>query len=237
MTLLAVGACGAQPAQTVGPTAVSATPSPVGSPSASAAPSPAGSPASAPAALDVECTATGTTVATARVAAQPDGVHFRVRNTSGGSPAFEIDGIGGDNTPASEGTLVWPLPTGTARIWCGPSDPTAADWVAVTVVDPAGVFVPDKVACASVADANVDYAQGAKGEHGDPIAIARRHIEGLEPGDTVERAGYPATAEREVRVVRNGTIAAVGTYLSDEQGGWLLSSTATCAGTGIRWGA
>jgi hypothetical protein len=253
---LVVAGCGAElgstpkPSPTAAPdiatpsTTASAPPSVAPVPTATSAPSatasaspPATAIAHAPAAAEVECTATGTTVTTDLVAAQRDGVHFHVRNTSGANPAFQIDGVGGDNTPASVGTLVFPLQLGPARIWCGPSDtPTDADWVTVTVVDPKGVFVPDTLTCGTVSHQSIDYGADAKGKKGDPVAIARSTITGLRPGDTVERAGYPAAEERKVRVVHDGQIAAVGTYFSDQHGGWLLGSVDECAGSTIRWG-
>ena len=245
---MTLGGCAAQPGPTSAttdrptdpptaiaslPDATAATPGVTDLASPSQAPTEA---APAPAALDVTCTTTGTIVATDRVAAQPDGVRFHVRSVEAGR-AFEIDGVGGDNAPSPSGTLVWPLAPGTIRIWCGPSEPAETDWIAVEVVDPLGIYVPLSLTCSSASHGSIDYAEGARGERGDPVAIARRHLTGLRPGDTVERAGYPATAERKVRVLRDGSIAWVGTFISDGKGGWLLGATDTCAGVDLGWTA
>jgi hypothetical protein len=246
--------CAAQPepsgVSSAAPTAGSARASAAASQTASAPatqpslqPSPDASPiatrAAAPSALRVDCTETGTSVVTDSVATQPDGVHFLVRSVARGR-AFQIDGVGGDNAFAStelppEETLVWAVPPGPIRIWCGPTDPAEADWVAVQVIDPMSTYVPVELTCASAAHGSNDYGAGARGEQGEPVAITRRHLRGLRPGDAVEHAGYPATAERKVRVVRDGAIAAVATYVPDGHGGWLIGSTDICAGTGISW--
>jgi hypothetical protein len=245
---MALGACGAQPGPTGAPTEpTTERPTAVASPpdvsSATPGDTVLGSPsptateaAPAPDALDVACTATGTTTVTDRVAAQPDGVRFHVTSPEVGR-AFEIDNVGADNAPSPSGTLVWPLAPGTVRVWCGPSEPAETDWVAIEVVDPLGVYVPVALTCSSAAHGSIDYAEGARGERGDPVAIARRHLEGLRPDDTVERAGYPATADRKVRVMRGGSIAWVGTFISDGKGGWLIGATDTCAGVEFGWKA
>ena len=216
----------------VSATHASLPPSPEASSTASAA-------ALAPSALRVECTETGTSVATDSVAAQRDGVHFHVSSVVAGR-AFQIDDVGADNAFPStelppEQTLVWAVPPGPIRIWCGPTDPTEVDWVTVQVVDPLNTYVPAQLTCASAAHGSNDYGAGARGERGEPVAIARRHFRGLRPGDSVEHAGYPATAERQVRVVRDGAIAAVATFTPDGRGGWLIGSTDICAGAGISW--
>lgn len=237
------------PAAAAGSAGVSAVASPTPSLAATQAslwPPPDGSPtatsgAVAPSALLVECTETGTSVATDSVAPLRDGVHFLVSSVAPGR-AFQIDGVGGDNALAStelppEETLVWAVPPGLIRIWCGPTDPTEADWVAVRVVDPLSTYVPVHLTCASATHGSTDYGAGERGEHGEPVAIARRHLRGLRPGDSVEHAGYPATAERKVRVIREGAIVAVATYIPDGHGGWLIGSTDICAGTDISWGS
>jgi len=192
--------------------------------------------AAAPSELAVDCTATGTTPATDSVAVQLDRVHFRVRSVAEGR-AFQVDGVGGDNAPFPSGTLVWAVPPGDIRIWCGPTDPTAADWVAIRVLDPNGLYADDQLACASATHGSFDFGEGARGQPGDPIVIALGQLQGLLPGDHVEGAGYPATALRKVRVTRDGAIVAVGTYQPDGEGGWLLGGVDSCSDAGLRWGS
>jgi hypothetical protein len=210
------------------PTGASSTVSAGRSPGPSLAPAP-------PSALEVECNETGTRVVTDTVAAQPDGVHFHVRSVEAGR-AFQIDGVGGDNAPAPDGLLVWAVPPGAIRVWCGPAQPTESDWVAVAVVDPLRVYAPAELTCESQTRGTNDYPAGARGEQGDPVAIAQRHLRGLRPGDAVSSAGYPATADRTVRVTRVGTNVAIGTYSPDDHGGWLLGAVVACGDSDITWG-
>ena len=233
--------CAAQPGSTGGGSAP-----PAGAPTASAevvpvsleptAPaSPRETAAVAPSALAVECTDSGTTVATDSVDVQPDGVHFQVHSVAEGR-AFQVDEIGADNAP-TDGVLVWALPPGMIRIWCGPNDPTDSDWVDIHVVDPRGTYVPVTLACASATHGSLDYGEGARGEQGDPAVIAKRHLRGLRSGDVVEAAGFPAAVERKVRVTRGRNVIAVGTYMPDAADGWLLGGTDVCGDSGISWGS
>ena len=188
--------------------------------------------------LEVECTTTGTRIGGDTVAAQPDGVHFRIRNTSGESLEFEVDGVGGDGAPAVEAIAVWLIAPGPARIRCQPLDGTVdANWTSFTVADPAGVYVADRVTCATSSTGIVDYAATAHGEQGDPVDIARRHLRGLRPGDVVEAAGYPATDVRKVRLVRGADVIVVVTFEPAQDGGWLRSMIDTCSDAGVTWGS
>ena len=224
------------PAPTEGPTPTAVAPTPSDSPPPS--PTANATNAALPDAVEVTCTATGTTIGTSRVAVQEDGVHFLVRNASGESRGFDIDGVGGENAPDTEGTLVRAVPIGVARIWCGPPAASEADWISIEVLDPSGFYIPDKVECGSEAvNGSIDYVEGAKGRKGDPVAIARQQITGLRAGDEVGRAGYRRSDAPEVRVVRDGKVVAVATYASDGAGGWLIGDTTACTGTGLGWGS
>ena len=212
---------------------------PTALPSVAASPSPAASPSASPAqaapsALAVDCTDTGTTAATDSVSIQADGVHFQVHSVATGR-AFTVGDIAADNAPSPDGVLVFPLTPGTVQIWCGPTDPTDADWVTVHVVDPTGIYVPAELTCASGSHGTIDYVAGAHGVRGDLVANTRKHLRGLRPGDVVEAAGYRATQERKVRVTRGGEIILVATYTPDDYGGWLLGGTNICEGSGITW--
>ena len=98
----------------------------------------------------------------------------------------------------------------------------------LTVIDPGGIWVDDRLTCADRSIGSIDYGEGAEGEHGDLVAAFRRHVTGLLPTDQVTPAGYPATDARKVRIVRDGSVVAVGTYEQREPGNWLLSSVEKC---------
>jgi hypothetical protein len=184
--------------------------------------------------LTVTCTPTGTQADSARAALQRDGLHVHIRNTSGADRVFEVEDVGGDNAPSVDGTQVWRVPTGTARFSCGPprSDP-----VTVEIVDPAGFYVSDTLDCPGAASSALDYGAGTQGPKGDVLVVARGQIHGLRGGDRVERAGYVQSTEGpRVRVVRDGKAVAAAAYDSDGAGGWLLTTTSVCDGTGIAWG-
>ena len=222
LVVVLLGACGSA-APSAEPTTVAADPSGEGA-------TPEGAPAGAEDdVLDVVCLANGTSPDDHRVAAQADGVHFHILNASGRQLGFEMQGIGGDNAPETEGTLVWPVPPGIVGIRCRTFDPGDPPWVKVEVVDPAGFYVPDKVTCAgTVANGSFDFIEGAQGEAGDPVDLTRRRYPGIRAGDVVERAGYAVPGEQKVRVVRDGVVEIVATYQSDGAGGWLAVSDEVC---------
>ena len=237
--LLAIGGCMAQSAPSIEPSAVAAAGSPTAAaPSSTPATTvPKASPATsfppAPTVLDVACAETGTTVASDTVAAQPDGVHFSVHG-GGNDRTFTIEGVGGGD---ADSETAWDVRPGPVRIACTSiSDPSDTDWISVTVVDPQGLHPPALPTCVGESVSGIiDYAQGARGDKGDPVTIARRQASGLLPGDVVERAGYPATPLQKVRIVRDGVILAVGTYRRDGAGGWLREGVDRCTDTGIQW--
>ena len=240
-----VAACGG-PTTTPTP---SAPPSPVATPAPSVSPTPVPTPTPVPSAappatpegeapdvLAVTCTPTGTEAASSRVAVQPDGVHILIRNASGGAPLFEIDDVGGSGAPDDAEERVWELPVGVARIRCEPDTAQSeVPWITVQVVDPNGFYVPDRPDCAAVSAATLDYAAGARGPAGDPVDVARDQITGLRAGDEVGPAGYVARDSKKVRVVRDGTVIAVGNYHPDGAGGWLLGEIETCSDAGLAW--
>jgi hypothetical protein len=187
--------------------------------------------------LEVTCTASGTEIGASQVAAQRDGVHIDIANSTGERRLFAIDEVGGSNVPRTGVMMTQQMPTGSARIQCGPADGSSRDWVAIEVVDPDGHYVPDEVDCRSVVSGSIDYVSDATGPKGKPVGVARRQITGLQADDQVERAGYAKASNPKVRVVRDGSVVAVGSYFSDHAGGWLISDTTVCKGSGLKWGA
>ena len=103
----------------------------------------------------------------------------------------------------------------------------------LTIVDPNGLWVDDRVTCEDRSIGIIDYGEGAEGEHDDLVAAFRRIVTGLLPTDQVMRAGYPAAVKRAVRIVREGTVVAVGTYAEHDPGNWLLSTVEKCASAAI----
>lgn len=202
---------------------------------ATAAASPIEGTADIPIELQVTCTGSATEIGTPRVRARPDGFHIRFTNTSGGALPFGIDDASGlpmlgDEVPAEGGAFVYALGIGAYRVSCGGA-PTA-----FAVVDPDGIYTSTELGCGngSGTTGTLDYGQEARGPRGSPLDVARMELRGLEPGDLVERAGYPASdGDRLVRVVRDGQVVAVLAYADDGHGGWLIGTTRTCPGSRI----
>jgi hypothetical protein len=187
-----------------------------------------------PDAVQIICDATGTTVLTPVVRPQRDGVHLEIQNTTGEDLSFIVGGDG-DSAPTGSSELIWSLPPGTAKIGCvalsAPGD-TPPDGE-VSVQDSDGIWTDPRVGgvgCVSVTVGSMDYAQGAAGEQGDPVDIARVRLrDRLKEGDVVQAAGYPDEPERHVIVVRDGSTVADLKYVRDEAGiGWLVDTESIC---------
>ncbi len=193
---------------------------------------PAAAPSPLPDAVQVVCDANGTSVTTPIARPQPDGVHLRIENTTGTDMGFDVGTLGGDNAPSGASEIVWPVPPGDIEVGCSDLEGNRQDRATLTIQDPDGIWIDPKVGCDDVAVGTADYVQGATGEHGDLVAIARAGVaDRLREGDVVEAAGYPAATDRHVIVVRDGTTVADLTYRLDEAGtGWLLDSESTCDG-------
>jgi hypothetical protein len=186
----------------------------------------------------ITCTPDGVAV-TSPVAALPDGVHFLVDAPPHLGARLEVEqeagyiSTGGDSG-AHE--LVTRLGPGTYEVRCrdleGDRHPPGS--ATVTIIDPAGLWMDDRVACPDRSVGINDYVAGFAGEAGDPVELFRRHLTGLQPGDLVARAGYPAASEREVRVMRAGEVLGLGIYRQSSPLHWLLDTVAVCGSSGIR---
>jgi hypothetical protein len=188
---------------------------------------------------ELTCDGSTTTALTPVVAAQPDGVHVRVTNTSSLDLSLQIEGIGGDNAPVGEHESVLPLAPGEVRLRC--VDPASdagspGEYVTVEVVDPAGLYVSPELECTSVVGMTPEYPEGWMGYRGDPVEAARVLLTGLLESDVVERAGYPQSSEPIVRIVREGAVVGRVHLREDGQGGWLLDTLERCDDPGIEFG-
>ncbi len=186
-------------------------------------------PSAAPDVGRILCDGTTTTIETAQVRPQLDGVHLLVTNTSEIDLSFQWD-LGGDNAPMGERELVLPLAPGMAEVRCqDPAEDAGATggYVELEVVDPDSIYVPIELECGEQVGWYADFAPGATGDP-DPVQSGRDHLHGLEPGDVVEAAGYPEAETRQVRVVRDGEVIAVVEFFPDGQGGWLQVSGNAC---------
>ena len=191
----------------------------------------------------IECDAETTTVATARIRPQRDGVHLRFENRAGRRLGYLVDserGGQGADLPAQGIEVVVALPPGRLSVACydadGGADPSEQERVELEVADPMGLWTPTVPTCTNAGSLHSYSGQGAKGEQGAPVEVAERILEArgvLEAGDVVEAAGYPEQAETVVRLARDGETVAVVDLTSDGAGGWLPSTITACALVGL----
>jgi hypothetical protein len=185
----------------------------------------------------ITCAADGAH-ATSPVAVQPDGVHFIVEARQDVT-AIVGDGRGDepDEWLSGPGQAVSTLlGTGTYEVGCrdGRTDQVLPLRAPLEIIDPGGLWLEDRLTCQDRSIGISDYVEGTEGEHGDLVAALRRHVTGLQPGDMVTPAGYPAADGREIRIVRDGIVVAVASYEQSEPGNWLLSTFAVCGSSEIR---
>lgn len=209
-------------------------PSPAASPSDPAEPS--RTPTVGPVAvLDVECGPAAPVLGSDTVRTSPDGIHLRVT----GEPGWDV-GIGHELGRESvlleraNQELVLRIAPGEVTVDCGdPTLPNLPPTSALRIEDPDGWYRSTAIGAGagSCVSASVDYAQGAKGEIGDPVLLARAALRGLRAGDVVERGGYPADTGL-VRVVRAGEVIGALTFDGDGRGGWFLAGSTLCGGLG-----
>ena len=204
-------------------------PSQVQGPSASPTASPA------PASLEVACDGLTTKIPTPLVRAQVDGIHIQLANSSGRPLTFAIeDQFGGEAIPVEGGSYVYAFGPGSYGLTCVESGIAFATF---EVVDPDGLYTPAALECGAQSTethGTIDYAEGATGPKGALLDIARQELRGLQSNDVVERAGYPGAAGAQwVRVVRDGHVVTVVTYLDDGHGGWLIGQTVSCSGSNV----
>lgn len=190
---------------------------------------------------EFSCDSSGTiTPSRSLVVAQADGVHVAITNTGDVPVSFSVGELGGDGAePGERIKTVWQLPPAQAQIGCSvvsDGGTGVASSASLNVVDPAGAFVPAEFDCATVVGKSGSYPEGATGYTGDPVQIARDHVSGLEPDDTVERALYPESERPVVRVVRGGSVVATVAFFDDGHDGWLVDTFERCDETSLGFG-
>jgi hypothetical protein len=192
------------------------------------------------------CDETGTiSPSSLTIDAQPDGVHVAVTNAADERISFTVAGsesttyVVGDGgaDPGERKEVVLEIPPGDADVSCVLGSKGGIDTSPIAdlrVADPAGTYIRIGMDC-PMSSQSPDHAPGAVGFRDDPAEVARQHLSGLEYDDAVERAGYPSSEQPIVRVVRNGDVVAVATFMSDGRGGWLMDSLRVCVNVLIGW--
>jgi hypothetical protein len=172
-------------------------------------------------------------VETPAVKPQADGVHLEIVNETGADLSLVLPTMG-TGAPAGPSVQVVDLGPGELTVSCaapetlGDGEPPTA---ALEVVDEDGIWVSELLDCPEQFSSVADYVVGAKGETSDPLAAARKAVEGygLEPDDVFEHAGYPAAEGARVRLVRDGESLAVVFLMDDGAGKWLVGGVNGCS--------
>ncbi|HEX2030465.1 MAG TPA: hypothetical protein VHL78_03565 [Actinomycetota bacterium] len=140
----------------------------------------------------------------------------------------------GDNADRGTTEVVFQMAPGDVAVRCsssvGGDDPPYASF---EVVDPKGLYVPAELDCGplqGISTGHGDYIEGTPGDRRDPLLVATERWSPLEPGEEVQRAGYPRAENRLVLLVRDGRVVEVLEFARDDAGvGWLESSLTTCS--------
>jgi hypothetical protein len=180
----------------------------------------------------ITCGGTGTTVSTPIVAAQSDGVHIAIQNTSMDPVSVQFESSGHGVQPNSTTAMIEQLPPGTQKVRCEPQSDNVAvfGWETFKVVDPNGYWVSFKLTCPGQMFGQItDYAQQQAGV-ADPIDAARPALaHWLQPDDVLMVAGYPDDPDSRVVVgVRDG-VNVVSAVLELSSDGWVVSGTSGCS--------
>lgn len=199
-----------------------------------------------PLAARVACRGNDLAVVEPRVQVQDDGIHFRIE-AGAQERSFSVHtvpGAGiGRTAPAGTSQLVVQLPPGRLLVRCHSDvrDPSELPPAELTAVDPDGIWQSTERSRTCRTGVHIQGSVGAEpgreptGARVDPVALVRRLAgDRLEPGDVVERGGYPLQSEPEVRIVRSGEVVAVYRLVGGERRGWTVDSISACAGIG--WG-
>jgi hypothetical protein len=193
---------------------------------------------------EIRCETSATVTQAAPVGVQPDGVHLRVENVTDRAmavyrlaageigPLVEAD-IGVTDAVSTAAPGPWAVLCVSGNRYPVEDDP----WAALEVVDPDGIWVPDVLECETITGVHPDYRadfEGGtlRGVEGDPVEMSRASIAGagfpVQDDDVLERAGYPEAEGALVRVVRSGSIVAIGRWQQDGRGGWIDRGAEYC---------
>ena len=134
------------------------------------------------------------------------------------------EGVGGE--------FARPVPVGEAVVWCGTAEnvPRPADAATFTIIDPSGFFVDYRPACSNPeAFGHSPIPSLTQAEAASPEDLVREVVDGLQPADEVDLAGYPDNRQvPRVRVVRDGSVVAF--FITNEglkfiDAGWICPSS------------
>lgn len=182
--------------------------------------------------VDAECGPSGPSLVSRRVRTSAEGVRFVATGPVGWSLNIASE-RGSDGlwleTGLADQTLL--LPPGDVELSC--SDGAGLDGAGVKplrIEDPDSLYRTVDVGAANgcVAGSN-SFGEGAVGEQGAPVELARAHVSGVASSDILERGGYPVQSGL-VRIVRSGKVIGYIAFDPDGHDGWLSGEWILCEG-------
>jgi hypothetical protein len=173
-----------------------------------------------------------TRVLTPTVAAQPDGLHYRMNNRMDREVLYATSDMG-DSVPKGVSNHTIASPPGKFGIACEPPaknyDNAKTKMAYFEIIAGDSGYKSTELECkggmaVATPGGLLPPGKKPKGEKGDLAILARQDWSGrIKEGDVVEVAGYPESKEYSyVRVVRDGRVAAVFEY-ERVQGGWFTN--------------
>jgi hypothetical protein len=153
------------------------------------------------------------------------GVRLTVTNETSGAVLL-LAGDAAAVVPPGRSSVEVALPPGTVAVSCDTGLPLAP--AALTVHDPRGLYVDDRVAC--IGSEVRDLRGDERVERGDPVALTFGRLAGAPAGAAFEPAGYPGAPGRRVVRVRDGArvVAVALWHAMPEPDSWVLDEVHLC---------
>jgi hypothetical protein len=185
----------------------------------------------APTVAVIECSGPGiegTRVLTPVVAAQPDGVHVEVRNTTDVDLGIDF-ATRGDNAGVGTTELVLDSPPGTEEALCADTETDrGVPGVPFEIADPEGYWVPTDLVGDACSVGNLDPAGTPEGI-ADPVEAAADALGSrVERGDGLILAGYPEAAVEKVVILRRDGVPIASVAMFEGTAGWYPHTITAC---------
>jgi hypothetical protein len=185
------------------------------------------------------CGDRGARVLTPIVEAQADGLHVEMTNETAREVHVTLErdsgsGVGGAAPPGTS-AHVFAVGPGKWDVTCYGESAAPAEPPTFELVD-TGIWVSTEIDdCETTESAHGDPPMRVTDNRDDLPGLARRGLEdfmGLEPGYTVEPAGYPEQEEAIFRARRDRRTIGTMSFYADGEGGWLEGAATACADLG-----
>ncbi len=196
------------------------------------------SPTGTPSVARLACGEQGARVATPAVQPQRDGLHLELTNETPGEAHLTLE-----RNPSDAVGVAAPPGTANHVLTIGPGTWTATCYehggslrTGVLEVVDTGIWISTRLAdCETPESTHGDPPRRIRAGEGELAEIARGALDDfvdLEPGYTLERAGYPEEDGAIFRARSDGRTVATMSFYPDGSGGWLEGEATACADAG-----